>query len=143
MIEYVSDFNSVVSRLESMEVTLHEDLLVAILLRGLPSGFAMFVAALKHRERIPPLEEVIGMLCAEEQGRPGAEVHVGEGRCSECNRAGHTSTQCWDLHPELAPVCKACKKKGHSQRSCPNKSRSAESAAAEYPIFEEGLPISL
>ena len=90
---YISEFNLVVGRLESMDITLHKDLLVAILLRGLPSSFAMFVTALKHREKIPPLQEVIGMLCAEEQGQPGVETgeaHAGKARCSGCNRQGHS-----------------------------------------------------
>ena len=93
MVVYISEFNLVVGRLESMDITLHKDLLVAILLRGLPSSFAMFVTALKHREKIPPLQEVIGMLCAEEQGQPGVETgeaHAGKARCSGCNRQGHS-----------------------------------------------------
>jgi hypothetical protein len=64
MIDYVSTFNSIVQRLEAMDIKLPEELLVAILLRGLSDGFAAFVAALKHREHIPPLDKVIGMLCA-------------------------------------------------------------------------------
>jgi hypothetical protein len=139
MIDYISEFNSVVSRLESMEVTLHEELLVAILLRGLPGSFAMFVTAFKHRDKIPPLDQVIAMLCAQGQTQT-VEGHMGEVRCSGCNRTGHSLAKCWELHPEMAPVCKKCSKKGHIAINCPNKSQPAsDMAMADYhfPVFEQ------
>jgi hypothetical protein len=137
MIEYVSEFNSVVTRLESMEVSLHEELKIAILLRGLPSDFSMFVSALKHREKVPPapLEQVIGMLCAEDQGRK-AEGYVGEQKCPECNKPGHSSASCWELHPDIAPVCRNCNKRGHIAKSCRRPRRgSAEVADANGSSF--------
>jgi hypothetical protein len=161
MLGYVSDFNSVVSRLEAMDIKLHGELLVAILLRGLPGDYAVFVAALKHWERIPPLEEVIGMLCAEEQGRPAAptnsygtlgltrsENYMSDMRCNECGKGGHTSANCWVLHPEKAPICRNCDKRGHIARSCRGSgNHNAEVAldGVQFPLFEEqeAPPISL
>ena len=143
MIEYVSEFNSVVQRLETMDIKLHEELLVAILLRGLPDGFAAFVAALKHRERVPPLDEVIAMLCAEEQGQSKAVAYLGEVvQCTHCKRMGHRSSQCWDLHPAEA-ICRKCKQKGHFVKNCPESRVSAE-VATTYPVFEDfDVPLTL
>ena len=37
--------------------------------------------------------------------------------CAHCGRDGHTSTKCWDLHPELAPKNRSLGRRGHGGSS--------------------------
>jgi hypothetical protein len=43
------------TKLKSMNVTLDEDLAVAMILRGLPPNFEHFTSSVRHREKMPTL----------------------------------------------------------------------------------------
>jgi hypothetical protein len=150
---YVSEFNLYVARLQSMQVTFNEALLIALLLRGLPPTFEIFCSTVRHRERMPTLDQLFGMLKLEEKMilRKGGEAHSAvslkkEERCSRndkcevrgCGKLGHTKTQCWILHPELAPVCKNCGQSGHFTRYCRK-----EDQAGHETVFADLPPITL
>ena len=58
---YISEFNLYVARLQSMGVSFHETLLLALLLPGLPLSFEMFCSTVCHREKMPSLDQLFGM----------------------------------------------------------------------------------
>ena len=89
------------------------------------------------------MDQVIGMLCAEDQGQTRTASYVGEVKCPECNKGGHTSASCWELHPEKAPVCKNCGTKGHIARSCPSKRSSTDVAITDDFFGDQAMPIAL
>jgi hypothetical protein len=108
IMSYISSFNGITSRLQSMGVSFDDDLLVAILLRGFTQEYDMFVAAFKHREKIPPLQEVIDLIHVKHQGvlntvAYNAAASVARAK-KQCQHVGHSAENCWVLHPEKAPV---------------------------------------
>jgi hypothetical protein len=154
---YISEFNVLVARLQSMGVTFDEALLIALLLRGLPPAYEMFCSTVRHREKMPRLDQLFAMLKLEEKlvlRKGGSSPYVPSSyvaaqdvagtpnnRCDVpgCSKVGHTRERCWVLHPDLAPVCKKCDQRGHFTKFCKNERQQegASNAYAEMP------PISL
>jgi hypothetical protein len=156
---YISEFNLYVARLQSMGVSFHETLLMALLLRGLPESYDMFCSTVRHREKMPSLDQLFGMVKLEEKVVLRRQTGVSSAhmatparsaalnnksdlhkRCDvpECGKTGHTRAQCWVLHPELAPVCKKCGQSGHYPKFC----RGGD-AEEQQTSFAEVPPISL
>ena len=132
VLDYVSDFNVTVARLRSMSIDFDDRLLVAILLRGLPADFNVFCLTIRHREKVPTVDELCTMVKAEDTTLARSRAATGavtvytaaregdqqQGRCSYCGRQGHGADRCWSLHPELGPKCAKCRKRGHLARFC-------------------------
>jgi len=134
VLDYVSAFNKHVSRLTSMNEQLGKDLKVAIFLRCLPPKYTYLVSTVKVQERLPEVEEVIQLVFLESQAdtadTDGETYEVGRVRTYaaervQCEHRNHDQSRCWKLHPELAPVCHRCKKRGHFQKYCPSASGDA------------------
>jgi hypothetical protein len=157
VIVHVSEFNGVVTRLTAMGVNFDQDLLAAILLRGLPPTFEIFTQTVKHREKLPSLNELIGMLQVEDQARrhnQGSQSYNAESdhvsRCDKCGKKGHNEEKCWTAHPEQKPTCKICDRQGHVARKCPDKrqgnmatSNNIGELSVDTYRFDQIMPISL
>jgi hypothetical protein len=131
VLDYVSEFNLIVAKLQSMAINFDQRLLVALMLRGLPSTFEVFRSTIRHREKVPTLDELCAMVKVEDKalarqqrtqdsqvysaGRVSVSAAV---RCTGCNRIGHSEDRCWTLHPGLAPTCRRCGRVGHLAASC-------------------------
>jgi hypothetical protein len=129
VLDYISTFNLYLSKLQSMDIVFNEALHVALLLRGLPPQYEIFCSTVRHREKMPSLDQLFFMLKLEEKTIP----RKGTNSCMAfklskkatcdvkgCGKVGHTRDQCWILHPEQAPVCTTCGKSGHFARFCTN-----------------------
>ena len=150
MLDYVSRYNECVNRLASMGEKLGKDLKVAIFLRGLPPRYQYLASNIKVREKLPEVEEVINLVFMESQSDTtgsGVKTYVAEK--PKCLHRNHEPSRCWVVHPELAPVCHNCGKRGHVRRDCPHRKGGAlkhEAATAEqvkhdhYAEEFDGMP---
>ena len=109
---YLSEFYQLVARLKSLKVEIPEELLVALLLKGLPQSFDQFCKIIQMNREVLPLTEVIERLHNEEhvQSLTSTEDNVLAAsdeqpttRCRHCRRKGHFVKDCWKKHPELRP----------------------------------------
>jgi hypothetical protein len=72
-----------------------------------------------------------------QQKSQSAETAVkSDGRCPECDKTGHSIDTCWKVHPELAPFCDTCKRRGHRDWQCNRKKRvdNTNYAELETPV---------
>jgi hypothetical protein len=78
MIQYISSFNVLVESLQSMNVSFDEDLLLVLLMRGLPVQYEMLCSSIRHREAVPKLSQFFAMLVNEEKliARKQVQAHA-------------------------------------------------------------------
>lgn len=155
--EYISQFNRYVAKLNTYKVVMSEDVLVCLLLRGLPETYKLFRAQIRMTNELK-VDLVLQLLHAEVELREGSADRGGEqllntraiartqGRnrrgptraiinqsntCGVCHREGHTEETCWEKHPELAPVCARCRGM-HYTRRCRNPGTTERAAIMIY-----------
>jgi hypothetical protein len=61
---YIREFNVIVAKLQSMSINFDDRLLIALLLRGLPSDFDVFCSTIRYRERVPSLDDSSSAECS-------------------------------------------------------------------------------
>jgi hypothetical protein len=66
-LSYISEFNVIVAKLQSVSINFDERLLVALLLRGLTEDFTVFCLTIRYREKVPSFDEVCAMIKVEEK----------------------------------------------------------------------------
>jgi hypothetical protein len=130
-----------------MNVNFDEDLLLVLLMRGLPTPYEMFCSSVRHRESVPKLSQFFAMLINEEKllARKQVNAHsavvpsvsnrvrIQRLKCSVCKKNGHDERECRSMYPEKAPVCHGCNQRGHLEKYCRNKSDDVVNTSAELP----------
>ncbi|KAI3499715.1 hypothetical protein L1887_35524 [Cichorium endivia] len=123
---HVQRMQGYVERLRKLEMPVHEDLAVDIVLNSLPNSYDQFTLAYHLNNSQATLAELHRMLCTAEEGMKGKKrkgppkqnwrekVHVGS---SSSNPRPKASGIAHNANPKEAD-CFYCKEKGHWKRSC-------------------------
>lgn len=106
VINMVEKFTTTVRKLNELNVTLDEEILVIMLLSALPQSFEHFVVSMETRDELPQLAELKLKIKEEfmRQGNITNETtvamnikHNNKSKCvcTRCGRSGHTIKQCY------------------------------------------------
>ena len=144
--EHMSEFSDLVRRLHAMKVLIPEELLVVLLLEGLPETYENFsTLIMMGREEELKFEPVKEKLKHEAQSRMlksenredkvlVTRTKIKQGKCG-C-RHNHPLSECWKLHPEKAPRCSKCDKVGHIEKHCWGMKAGKEEMKTNYTCVE-------
>ena len=125
--EYVNEFSELVRRLTMMKIEIPEELLVVLLLEGLPESYGNFSTLimmgrydeLKFDDTKENLKNEARSRNLKSQGERILMTRTSKPKPRNCGcRHKHPLSECWRLHPEKAPKCSKCDKAGHTEKTC-------------------------
>lgn len=99
--DYIEVFEDTVWELDEMGVDIPDEMLVAMILNGLPRSFANFNLLMEGRDDVPTLNSVIRAIRVERDQQVYAmEIRNSRtvpGKCKNCGRRGHPTRYCRKL----------------------------------------------
>ena len=150
IVDYVIRVESAATALRTSEEVISDPLLIAMVLKGLPSSFKTFSAIVVQRDKEMTFAEFKTALRSYEESERSRNSDTGdnvmlfkingkfEGTCFKCGKKGHKKSDCWSKSGKTGKWCNICNSKTHETKECRTNSGGRESAKkAEEKGFKE------
>ena len=150
IVDYVILAENAATALRTSEEVISDPLLIAMVLKGLPSSFKTFSAIVVQRDKEMTFAEFKTALRSYEESEKSRSSDTGdnvmlfknngrfEGTCFKCGKKGHKKSDCWSKSGKTGKWCNICKSKTHETKECRMNSGGRESAKkAEEKGFKE------
>jgi len=131
--EYISGILELATRLKAIGVKLEDNDIMDVLLFNLDNSWSNIAASLCATvDDLGTVSDITGALLDEEgrRGGPNSEqtddtaLHAEEKSrrvCSNCQKSGHLTKDCWAKGGQGKKKCYNCQKEGHLSFNCPDK----------------------
>ena len=131
--ERLDKFLNAVEQLEGMKIEIPNDMLVVLILKGLPPSFENFRCAIKSKDDLPNTEVLIGKILDGHRSRQATEPGDDNNALYAGNRYGRDRNR-GKQKPKSMRACFICGKTDHLAAKC--KQRSSDSAKNVNPEGE-------
>ena len=140
IVDYVIRAETAATALKNADEVISDPLLIAMVLKGLPSNFKTFSAIVIQRDKEMTFAEFKVALRNHEKSERGQNDETEENimtlRNSEkfdgvgfkCGKRGHRKSECWSKSGKGGKWCGHCKTKTHETKDCRNNTGKKESA---------------
>ena len=139
IVDYVIRAETAATALRNADEAVSDALLIAMVLKGLPSSFKTFSAIVVQQDKQMSFAEFKASLRSyeeNEKSRNGSNngenimvVRNGEkfeGACFKCGKRGHKKSECWSK--KNGKWCTRCKSKTHDTRECRSNTKKNDAA---------------
>lgn len=142
--EYISGILELATRLKSIGVKLEDNDIMDVLLFNLDNSWSNIAASLCATvDDLGTVSDITGALLDEEGRRGGPDsdqtensafhVESRQKACSNCQKSGHLTKDCWAKGGQGKKKCFKCQKEGHLSFNCPESTDSANHAIDSDP----------
>ncbi len=141
IVDYVIRAERSATALREADEVISDALLIAMVLKGLPSEYNTFATVVVQREKQMNFAEFKSALRSHEESAKTQSVKTVDtgdnimvtkqkfdGNCFKCGRKGHKSSECWSKSEKW---CNNCKNKSHETKNCRKKKDAAKTAAGK------------